>query len=119
MSAAVAPVRASAQESTPAPPPKLFAVVFRTGPGWDKSLPPPQQKSFKEHSENIARMRSEGRLKLGGRFGEWGLILIEAQDEAEARAQIERDASVAAGTFSAEVQAWSTFAPGCVERPAP
>ncbi|HEY7516456.1 MAG TPA: hypothetical protein VIC87_18340, partial [Vicinamibacteria bacterium] len=79
MSAAGATVRASAREaSTPAPPPKLFAVVFRTGPGWDKSLPPPQQKNFKEHSENIARMRSEGRLKLGGRFGEWGLILIEA-----------------------------------------
>ncbi len=115
--AAMAPAVARPQAPTPAAPaPRLFAVVFKTGPTWDKALAPPQQKNFKEHSQNIGRMRSEGRLKLGGRFGEYGFVLIEAQDEAEARAQIDRDASVAAGTFSAEVHAWSTFAPGCVER---
>lgn len=113
---ALLPAGGAAQSASPAPAPRLFAVVFRTGPAWDKALFPPQQKHFKEHSQNLARLRSEGRMKVGGRFGEWGLILIEAQDEAEARAQIDRDASVAAGVFSAEVHAWSTFAPGCVER---
>ncbi len=99
---------------------RMFAVVIRTGPAWDKTVPPGQQKHFKEHSQNIARLRSEGRLKLGGRFGEWGLLVIEAPDEAEARAQIDRDPSVVAGVFAADVHAWSTFAPGCVERaPAP
>jgi hypothetical protein len=120
--AALAPARGLSQgaPSPAAPAARLFAVVFKTGPAWDKSLPPPQQKNFKEHSQNIARLRSEGRLKVGGRFGEYGLLLIEAQDEAEVLSQIDRDASVAAGTFSAEVHAWSTFAPGCVERaPAP
>lgn len=115
---ALLPAWGAAEIAPPAA--RLFAVVFRIGPAWDKTLPPPQQKHFKDHSQNLARLRSEGRMKLGGRFGEWGLVLIEAQDEAEARAQVDRDASVAAGVFSAEVHAWSTFAPGCVERaPAP
>ena len=115
--ALLAQVALAQTASTPA---HLFAVVFRSGPAWDKAVPPGQQKHFKEHSQNLARLRSEGRMKLGGRFGEWGLVLIEARDLAEARAQIDRDASVAAGVFAADVHPWSTFAPGCVERaPAP
>ena len=111
---------AGAETPSPAPGSRLFAVVFRTGPAWDKTIPPQQQKNFKDHSQNLARLRTEGRMKIGGRFGEWGLIVTEARDEAEARAQIDRDASVAAGVFAAEVRAWSTFAPGCIERaPAP
>lgn len=75
-----------------------------------------EQKHFADHSKNINTLRTEGRLVLGGRFGEWGLILISAADEAEARALIDRDPSVGAGVFKAEVNAWSTFAEGCVER---
>jgi hypothetical protein len=61
--ALVAPAGAGPQSAPAAPAPRLFAVVFKTGPAWDKALAPSQQK---------------------------------------------------------DVHAWSTFAPGCIERaPAP
>jgi uncharacterized protein YciI len=108
----------NAGQDPPAAGQKTFAVVFRTGPAWDSSKPPGEQKSFKDHSANIAALKTEGRLVLGGRYSDVGLILVRAADEAEARALITRDPAVAGGTFTAEVHAWRTFAAGCLE-PAP
>jgi uncharacterized protein YciI len=105
---------ASDQEQQ-APDRKTFAVVFRTGPAWDSSKPPPRQKHFQAHSANIAALKTEGRLLLGGRFSDLGLILVRAADEAEARALVTRDPAVAEGTFTAEVHEWRTFAAGCLE----
>lgn len=108
----------SAQEAAPPSPagaPRLFAVVFRTGPAWDASQPPGRQRHFQEHSANIARLRAEGRAVLGGRFADMGLLLVRADSEAEARSLLAADASLAAGTFTADVHPWTTFAAGCLE----
>jgi uncharacterized protein YciI len=114
---AVSPAMAWGQDASPTPAPAaIFAVTFRTGPGWDKAKAPAEQKSFAEHGRNIRALGEEGRLVLGGRFGEVGLLLVRAADEKEARSLIDRDPSEAAGTFTAEVHRWSTFADGCVER---
>ena len=105
-----------AQEPAPASPParRTFALVFRMGPSWDASKAPAAQAHFADHSANIRKLREEGRLLVGGRFSDQGLLIVEAQDEAEARSFVDRDPSVRAGTFAAEVHAWSTFAAGCV-----
>jgi uncharacterized protein YciI len=107
--------------ATPAPaaspaPARTFALVFRAGPAWDKSKSPGQQLHFADHSANIRRLREEGRLSLGGRFSDVGLLLVKAADEAEARSLVERDPSVKAGVFTAEVHPFATFAEGCVGR---
>jgi uncharacterized protein YciI len=106
----------SPSPSAPASPPaKLFAVVIRTGPAWDPAKPPGEQRLFKEHSQNIGRLKSEGRLAVGGRFSDMGLLLVKAASAQEAQALMDQDPSLAAGTFKAEIHPWSTFAAGCVE----
>ena len=109
----------STPSASPAPAKRTFALVFRTGPAWDKAKAPGAQAHFADHSANIRRLREEGRLLVGGRFSDLGLLLVEAADAAEARTFVDRDASVRAGVFAAEVHPWSTFAEGCVTRAKP
>jgi uncharacterized protein YciI len=102
------------------PPPaaaasQLFAIVFRAGPAWDRAKPPADQSHFKDHSANIAKLEGEGRLVVGGRFSDLGLLLVRAASREEAQSWVDRDPAVAAGVFMAEVHAWSTFAAGCLE----
>lgn len=109
----------AALQSAPAGPPKApvndtFAATFRTGPAWDPAKAPPDQAQFAAHSQNLRALRSEGRLLLGGRYGELGLVLMRAANLDEARALVERDPSVKAGTFAVDVQPFYPFMPGCV-----
>jgi uncharacterized protein YciI len=111
----------SGQSSTPAAPPpspnvtgEVYALVFRTGPAWDKAKPPGEQPFFADHSKNLRDMRAEGRLLLGGRFSDQGLVLVRAASLDEARALVDRDPSVKNGTFQAEVHPFRAFMPGCV-----
>lgn len=50
-----------------------------------------------------------------GERSDGGFLLVRAASPEEARSLVDRDPSVAAGVFKAEVHPWSTFAPGCVE----
>jgi hypothetical protein len=59
-------------------------------------------------------LRAEGRLLLGGRFSDLGLVLARAASAEEARALVDRDPSVKNGTFQAEVHPFRAFMPGCV-----
>jgi uncharacterized protein YciI len=98
-----------------APVLRTFAVTFRTGPAWDKAKPPNEQRHFADHSANLRKLREDGRILLGGRFGEVGLILLRATSDEDARRLIAADPTVAAGVFVADVQPWSTFMAGAVE----
>lgn len=103
---ALAPTaRAQAAES-------LFIVHFTTGPGWQASLPPPEQKFFREHSANLSRLRRDGRLLIGARYGDKGMIILRATDESAVQAELAQDPSLAAGTFVAQVDAFRPFMPG-------
>jgi ketosteroid isomerase-like protein len=96
----------------PVPPPKLYAVRLTTGPAWDAAKPPNEQAGMREHSANIARMRREGLVVLGARFGELGLIVLRVPDEAAVQAQFAPDPTVAAGVFRLQVDAFAPFAHG-------
>ncbi len=80
----------------PTPAPKMFAVRLTTGPAWDTAKPPHDQAGMREHSANIARMRREGVLVLGARFGDTGLIVLRGPDAAAAQAQFAPDPAAAA-----------------------
>lgn len=110
-----------AQPATPAPaartetPTKLFAIQFTTGPAWNS---PAEVKDplFKQHSDNLQRMRREGLVQFGARYGEKGLVVVHARDEAAVRAQVAQDPSVAAGLFVAEVHEFRPFFHGTTHR---
>jgi hypothetical protein len=105
-----------AHAPSPVPQQKLFAVLFRTGPAWDAAKPPGQQRFFKEHSQNLAALRKAEKIALGGRYADVGLVVVRAQDEAEVRALLAGDQSLAEAVFRADVHAWSTIFDGCVSR---
>jgi hypothetical protein len=124
LAAVVATVVASAQAPSPVPPPpapatpsalpapRLYAVRLSTGPAWDAAKSPNDQMGMKEHSANIARLRREGTLVLGARFGELGLLVLRVPDEAAARKQLEPDPTVASGVFKVQIDVFSPFAHG-------
>ncbi len=104
---------ALAQAPSPiAPPPRLYAVRLSTGPAWDAAKSPNDQTGMKEHSANIARLRREGMLVLGARFGELGLLVLRAPDEAAVRALLAPDPTVASGVFKVQIDVFSPFAHG-------
>ncbi len=98
-------------QTTPAAE-QLFIVHFTTGPGWDTAKPPPEQMFFREHSANLNRLRRDGRLLLGARYGDKGMIVLRAADEAGVRTELAQDPSLEAGTFDAQIDAFRPFMHG-------
>ena len=94
----------------------LFAVEIRTGPQWNASLAPNQQAFMREHSSHLRKLRDEGRVRIGARYGEVGLVVLEAATIDEARAWMDSDPSMRGGTFRYEIQPFSVFYGGTVGR---
>jgi hypothetical protein len=95
----------------------LFAVRFTTGPNWDSSKSPNAQAHFAEHSANLSRLRKEGVLVIGARYGEVGLVVLRVPDEDAAKAQIALDPSIDAGTFVAQIDRFMPFMHGSTHAP--
>jgi hypothetical protein len=95
----------------------LFSVQFTTGPNWDARKQPHEQQFFKEHGANLARLRREGSLVIGARYGEFGLIVLRLPDEAAVQSELEKDPSVANGTFAARIDAFRPFMHGSTHPP--
>lgn len=93
---------------------RLFAVEIRTGPKWDPALPPPQQVYFKEHSANLRQLREAGRLVLGARYSDKGLVILSAASADEARALMNQDPAITHGTFVYELHELNVFYAGNV-----
>lgn len=98
-----------------APAKQYFIAVFSRGPAWDRRKPANEQTGFKEHSENLRRLRAERKLAIGGRYGEKGMVIVEARDEEEARAQFVSDGMVAKETFTLELFQFRPFYKGSIE----
>jgi hypothetical protein len=112
----LAPIlRAQAPASTGPPP--LYAAIFKTGPTWDAAKAPNEQASFREHSANLAKLRAAGTVMMGARYADIGLVVVTAANESDARKLFETDPSIAAGTFTLDVQRFSVFYPGYVGTP--
>jgi hypothetical protein len=102
----------SAIAQTAPPPPKMFAVRLSKGPAWDEAKSPNEQTGMREHSANIARMRRDGLLVLGARFGELGLLVLRLPDESAVSAQLAPDPAIAGGVFKVQTDVFMPFAHG-------
>jgi uncharacterized protein YciI len=94
-----------------------FAVEIRTGPSWDAKKPPNEQALFREHSAHLRKLREEGRILLGARYSDKGLLVVSATDIAAVRALFDADPSIKAGTFAYEAHPLGVFYGGCVQAP--
>ena len=106
------------QSSTPQsqqPAKQYFIAIFSRGPGWDEAKPASEQVGFKEHSDNLRRLRSEKKISIGGRYGEKGMVIVEAQNEGEARSLFASDVMVEKKTFNLELHQFRPFYKGSIE----
>lgn len=92
----------------------LYALVYTRGPSWEDANTVGQQSGMREHSANLSRLRTEGRIVLGGRFGDYGLIVLRVRDRADALALLGPDSATARGVFRAELSPWFTIYEGSV-----
>jgi uncharacterized protein YciI len=111
-----APTPAVASASAPVAARPMFAVEIRTGANWNAALPPNQQAFMREHSAHLRKRRDEGRIRIGARYGDVGLIVLEAATIDEARAWMQADPSMQAGTFRFEIHPFGVFYGGSVGR---
>ena len=111
---ATAQTAASAPPAPPAPELPLFAVEIKTGAKWDAAKPPQEQAFFREHSANLKRLRDAGHLVMGARYGDKGLVVLAAENEAAARAMMDQDPAIKAETFKYEINAFNVFYAGAL-----
>lgn len=100
---------AVAAETAPLTPSPLFVVHFETGPSWNKSLAPSDQPGFREHSVNLNRLRKEGTIVFGARYGDLGMIFLKADTLDAAKVVIEADPGVRSGIFAYRIAPLRVF----------
>lgn len=94
---------------------QYFIAIFSRGPAWDEAKAANEQVGFKEHSENLRRLRTEKRIPIGGRYGEKGMVIVEAKNEDEARTLFASDLMVQKKTFTLELHQFRPFYKGTIE----
>lgn len=110
----LANVPAPAPQET-APAKRYFIAIFSRGTAWDEKKPANEQAGFKDHSENLQRLRAEKKIPIGGRYGDKGMVIVEAQNEAEARTLFASDEMVLKKTFTLELHEFRPFYRGSIE----
>ena len=93
---------------------KTFILHFTTGEAWlpDKSFS--EQPHAAEHGRNLRRLRDEGIILIGARYSDKGVLILRG-NEADLRAEIEKDPMVQAGAFEYELFELALFFDGCVD----
>lgn len=118
------PIRAAAQQGVEsgaapaaAPRERLYLVIFSLGPAWVAGKPPGEQSAFREHGQNLKRLRDADRIALGARYADKGMIVLRSESEAAARSEIAADPGVRAGIFTFELNELVPFYSGYVGSP--
>ena len=100
--------------TTPTPPQKKqFVIVLRLNPKYqdDKNWTEADNKAVGAHFAKLQQLQKEGKLILAGRTivkESMGFVILEVENEAEARKVLENDDAVKAGIMSAEVFPFQT-----------
>ena len=92
-----------------------FVVLYTVGENWDTELPPQEQEYMADHSKHLQALRKSEAIRVGGRYGEYGMLIIRAKDEQEARLMVMEDVSVQHEMFNAEIYPANLFYKGCIE----
>lgn len=90
---------------------KMFVVHFSLGEKWDAKLSPAEQANFKQHSENLTRLRNEGSIVFGARYADVGMLVMRSASIEAVTAEIEKDPGVIAGIFDFKIDAMNVFYP--------
>jgi uncharacterized protein YciI len=71
-----------------------FVVIHKPGPNWDHDRDMREQERWDAHAEFMDELTDEGFIVLGGPIGGDGhraMLVVDAADDAEVRARLDRD----------------------------
>lgn len=109
-SLAIPPVHGEQPTTQPAEPQRvtLFAAVVKPGPAWLEAQAAARRPDMSRHLAYTAQLRSEGKLVIGGPFGDGtgGLLVYRAASLEDARSFLENDPAVIEKFFDAELHPW-------------
>jgi uncharacterized protein YciI len=85
-----------------------FLVLYRPGPHWAPGKPIREQPP-KEHGKYLLDLYARGAMRFAGPFDDntGAAVVLEAADEAEAKALVGGDPAVKNGIFTAELHPWA------------
>jgi uncharacterized protein YciI len=90
-----------------------FLVKHAPGTRWDPSRPRREQDRWDEHAAFMDALTDEGVIVLGGPVGEgdgdYALLVVNLQDEAEIRARLAEDPWADGTLVIASVEPWSVW----------
>ncbi|MGZ5244994.1 MAG: YciI family protein [Bacteroidia bacterium] len=90
-------------------------MLYTIGENWDTTKEAYEQNYFKEHSSHLAELRNKGKISIGGRFSDTGMLLLNASDLNEAKNLIEKDIAIQNKLFTVEIFYFDAFYKGCIE----
>jgi uncharacterized protein YciI len=89
---------------------RCFVVFHAPGPAWEPGLPLTQQVGVQEHRMHYAKLAAEGKLLLGGPFGDsaaGGMMICKpGVDEDALRMHALADPAVESGLLQFEIRPW-------------
>ncbi len=93
----------------------LFVALYTVGGTWDVAKEPQEQAYFQEHSAFLSKLRKDGIIEMGARFGETGMIVFKESDLVAAKALLHEDIALQNELFNVEVHPFNVFYKGCVD----
>lgn len=94
---------------------RYFIAIFSKGPAWNEAKQANEQTGFREHSDNLRRLRADKRIPIGGRYSDKGMVIVEAANKDEAQTLFASDGMVINRTFTLELHAFQPFYKGSLE----
>lgn len=92
-----------------------YLVLYTPGSAWDFSKKPQEQAHFGSHSKMLSSLRKDGTIKIGGRYSDKGMLLLQSSSLQDARNIIYADSAVITKLFTVELYSFSAFYKGCIE----
>jgi len=86
-----------------------FVVLYTTGENWVQGKEFQEQLYSSDHSKHLGELMKTGKVSIGGRYSDTGLLLIKAKDESIAQKLITSDPSIEHGIFKAEIHPFEPF----------
>lgn len=87
---------------------QTFLIIYRPGPAWKTGQPASAQPP-PEHGRYLLDLYKQGELRSAGPFDDdtGAELVLEAADEAQARALVNADPAIVHGVFTYELHPWA------------
>lgn len=93
---------------------KLYAMIYSKGTQWNEKVSTSEQAYFNEHSLHLQNLRKLKKILIGGKYSDFGFMILKAENIKEAELITKQDSSVIKGTFKVELFEFQPFYNGCI-----